>query len=116
MRYLSSLAERTGLWHQPPDEPLGELVLADSLDQALRPLREEFPRVQVLLNIPSGLRVRAGSQCLQTILAFLLENAFHAAHLHTAPGVVRIQAHDEGQTIRLEIGRASCRERVSSPV
>jgi signal transduction histidine kinase len=101
--FQCALAEQTRLLHEVPESEIEGLTLAEYVGSVVADLREGYPAVAYEGAFDPALRVRASREVLREILHCLLENAFQAVASGVASPSVRVEAHSEGDTLRLNV-------------
>ena len=104
-QFQIDLAERTGLWSAQPELRIESTSLLSVAEEALVPLRENYPDVALIVAIAPSLRAHADARLVREIVFSLAENAVHAVAFAggNSPRRVEIRGVEVGQTVRIEV-------------
>lgn len=104
-QFQIDLAERTGLWSAQPELRISATELLPAIEEALNPLREKFPEVQLLVAVSPLLLAHADARLVREIMFCLAENAYHAVAFarEGCSRRVEVRGVQVHQSIRIEV-------------
>jgi len=104
-QFQIDLAERTGLWSAQPELRIEATPLLEVIQEALVPLRDRYPEVELTIAVAPFLRAHADARLVREIVFSLAENAVHAVAFAGggSPRRVEIRGVEVEQAVRIQV-------------